>query len=169
MALVRPRPGLFARPRPGPPGGPPAAPAGAGAVPAGRGRAGPRGAALRAGAPGGARPPPGDDSSFSGGKTARVFAVRGRGDAERGARRSDLAASYQRAIVRALVERTRAAAKQIGAERVAIVGGVAANSELRQALPEARPAPLELCTDNAAMIASAARFLEPAGDALRLD
>ena len=40
-----------------------------------------------------------------------------------------------------------------GAERVAVVGGVAANSELRAALPDARPAPLALCTDNAAMIA----------------
>ena len=54
------------------------------------------------------------------------------------ARRADLAASYQRAIVRALVERVRAS----GAARVAVVGGVAANSELRAALPgrRARPA-----------------------------
>ena len=50
------------------------------------------------------------------------------------ARRADLAASYQRAIVRALVERVEAA----GAERVAIVGGVAANSELRASLPGRR-------------------------------
>jgi N6-L-threonylcarbamoyladenine synthase len=41
------------------------------------------------------------------------------------------------------------------------VGGVAANSELRTALAGATLAPLPLCTDNAAMIASAARFLEP--------
>jgi N6-L-threonylcarbamoyladenine synthase len=40
------------------------------------------------------------------------------------------------------------------------VGGVAANSELRAALPDARFVPLELCTDNAAMIASCARFVE---------
>ena len=45
-------------------------------------------------------------------------------------------------------------------ERIAVVGGVAANSELRAALPGAALAPLELCTDNAAMIASAARFVE---------
>ncbi|HEV3477829.1 MAG TPA: hypothetical protein VG144_00110, partial [Gaiellaceae bacterium] len=77
------------------------------------------------------------------------------------ARRADLAASYQRAIVRALVERTRAAAEARGAERIAIVGGVAANSELRASLSEAAAAPLELCTDNAAMIASAARYAEP--------
>ena len=63
--------------------------------------------------------------------------------------------------MRALVERTEEAAQQIGAGRVAVVGGVAANSELRAALPGAALAPLELCTDNAAMIASAARFADP--------
>jgi N6-L-threonylcarbamoyladenine synthase len=41
------------------------------------------------------------------------------------------------------------------------VGGVAANSELRAALPDAVAAPLPLCTDNAAMIASAARYVHP--------
>jgi N6-L-threonylcarbamoyladenine synthase len=60
-----------------------------------------------------------------------------------------------------LVERTLAAADETGAERIAVVGGVAANSELRDALPGAALAPLELCTDNAAMIASAARFVRP--------
>ena len=50
---------------------------------------------------------------------------------------------------------------QIGAARIAVVGGVAANSELREALADAALAPLELTTDNAAMIASAARFIEP--------
>jgi N6-L-threonylcarbamoyladenine synthase len=109
------------------------------------------------------------DFSFSGVKTALLYAVRRLDAAELEARRADLAASYQRAIVRALVERTREAADQLGAERVAIVGGVAANSQLRAALPEARAVPLELCTDNAAMIASAARYLEPAADPLRLD
>ena len=77
------------------------------------------------------------------------------------ARRADLAASYQRAIVRALVGRVRAAAEQTGAGRIAVVGGVAANSALRAALPDATPAPLALCTDNAAMIASAARYTAP--------
>ena len=42
-----------------------------------------------------------------------------------------------------------------------MVGGVAANSELRKVLPGAVFAPLALCTDNAAMIASAARFVRP--------
>ena len=97
---------------------------------------------------------PGLDFSFSGLKTALLYAVRDLDAEELDARRADLAASYQRAIVRALVERIGAS----GASRVAVVGGVAANSELRSALPEAALAPLSLCTDNAAMIASAARY-----------
>jgi N6-L-threonylcarbamoyladenine synthase len=103
---------------------------------------------------------PGLDFSFSGLKTALLYAVRGLGEEELGARRADLAASYQDAIVRALVERVREAAEQTGCDRVAIVGGVAANSALRAALPEATAAPLALCTDNAAMIASAARWAD---------
>jgi N6-L-threonylcarbamoyladenine synthase len=104
---------------------------------------------------------PGLDFSFSGLKTALLYTVRELGQEETERRRGDLAASYQRAIVRALVERTQAAAEKIGAERIAVVGGVAANSELRASLPDAALAPLSLCTDNAAMIASAARFVEP--------
>ncbi len=104
---------------------------------------------------------PGLDFSFSGLKTALLYAVRDLPAEELEQRRADLAASYQRAIVRALVERTMQAAESIGAERTAVVGGVAANSELRSSLPEAALAPLALCTDNAAMIASAARFAEP--------
>jgi N6-L-threonylcarbamoyladenine synthase len=101
------------------------------------------------------------DFSFSGLKTALLYAVRDLAAEELEQRRADLAASYQRAIVRALVERTEQAAEGIGAERIAVVGGVAANSELRASLPDAALAPLALCTDNAAMIASAARFAEP--------
>jgi N6-L-threonylcarbamoyladenine synthase len=104
---------------------------------------------------------PGLDFSFSGLKTALLYTVREFGPDELAARRGDLAASYQRAIVRALVGRLRAAAEQTGHRTVAVVGGVAANSELRAALPDARFAPLALCTDNAAMIASAARFARP--------
>ena len=104
---------------------------------------------------------PGLDFSFSGLKTALLYAVRDLGPEELEARRADLAASYQRAIVRALVERTLAAAEQTGAERIAVVGGVAANTELRAALPGAALAPLRFCTDNAAMIGSAARFVPP--------
>jgi len=100
---------------------------------------------------------PGLDFSFSGVKTALLYEVRKSNLEER---RADLAASYQRAIVRALAQRTLQAAEELGADRIAIVGGVAANSELRAALPDAVAPPLELCTDNAAMIASAARFVE---------
>ena len=81
---------------------------------------------------------PGLDFSFSGLKTALLYTVRDLEPAELAARRADLAASYQRAIVRALVERIEAT----GADRVAVVGGVAANSELRAALPGAALAPL---------------------------
>jgi len=100
---------------------------------------------------------PGLDFSFSGLKTALLYAVRKLSEDELAARRADLAASYQRAIVRALLERIEAT----GADRVAVVGGVAANSELRASLPGAALAPLPLCTDNAAMIASAARYVDP--------
>jgi N6-L-threonylcarbamoyladenine synthase len=103
---------------------------------------------------------PGLDFSFSGLKTALLYKVRELDAGELERRRADFAASYQRAIVRALVERSTAAAEQVGAGRIAVVGGVAANSELRSSLPGAALAPLALCTDNAAMIASAARFVE---------
>jgi N6-L-threonylcarbamoyladenine synthase len=101
------------------------------------------------------------DFSFSGVKTALLYAVRDLGPEEAERRKADLAASYQHAIVRALTAKVRAAAAETGLERVAVVGGVAANSALRAALPDARFAPLQFCTDNAAMIASAARYAEP--------
>jgi len=116
---------------------------------------------------------PGLDFSFSGLKTALLYAVRDLASGELERRRADLAASYQHAVVRALVERLLAAAGETGAERLAVVGGVAANSELRARLAEigAVLAPLELCTDNAAMIASAARYAPaiPPPDYLCLD
>jgi N6-L-threonylcarbamoyladenine synthase len=102
----------------------------------------------------------GHDFSFSGLKTALLYTVRDLSPEELERRRADLAASYQRAIVRALVERTAEAAESLGADRVAVVGGVAANSELRASLPDAVAAPIPLCTDNAAMIASAARYAQ---------
>jgi N6-L-threonylcarbamoyladenine synthase len=118
------------------------------------------------------RSAPGElDFSFSGLKTALLYRLRDEPTADH----ADLAASYQRAIVDALVSRTRAALEREGLERLAIGGGVAANSELRQAVaglevPVWVP-PTELCTDNAAMIAGAARFTEalPYPDYLALD
>jgi N6-L-threonylcarbamoyladenine synthase len=116
---------------------------------------------------------PGLDFSFSGLKTALLYTVRDLPADELERSRADLAASYQRAIVSALVGRTREAAERAGLERVAVVGGVAANSELRARLTERESvlAPLELCTDNAAMIASAARYspIVPYPEYLALD
>jgi N6-L-threonylcarbamoyladenine synthase len=113
---------------------------------------------------------PGLDFSFSGVKTALLYEMRRLG-ARAEERRADLAASYQRALVQALVQRTLYAAEQTGAERIAVVGGVAANSELRASLPDATAPPPALCTDNAAMIASAARYVEaiPSPGYLALD
>ena len=107
------------------------------------------------------------DFSFSGVKTALLYATKSVDELDR--RRADLAAAYQQAIVRALVERTRAAAEQLGRDRIAVVGGVAANSELRAALADAVLAPLALCTDNAAMIASAGRYVTPVEPPAYLD
>jgi len=108
------------------------------------------------------RSAPGElDFSFSGLKTALLYRLRDDPEADR----ADLAASYQRAIVEALVARTKAALEREGLKRLAIGGGVAANSELREAVHELDAEvwvpPMELCTDNAAMIAGAARFTEP--------
>jgi N6-L-threonylcarbamoyladenine synthase len=108
------------------------------------------------------RSAPGElDFSFSGLKTSLLYKVREFADPPL----ADLAASYQRAIVDALVARTRRALERTGLQRLAIGGGVAANSELRQAVSELGVPvwvpPVELCTDNAAMIAGAARFTEP--------
>jgi len=108
---------------------------------------------------------PGHDLSFSGLKTALRYALAREPDADH----ADLAASYQAAIVRSLVERTASAAVETGATTLAVVGGVARNGALREAFAErcrklgirlALVAP-ELCTDNAAMIASAARYTDP--------
>ena len=109
--------------------------------------------------------PGGLDFSFSGLKTALLYTIREVGNAVHERRRADLAASYQRAIVEALTRRTAAALERERLERLAVGGGVAANSELRIAVRDLGARvwvpPLELCTDNAAMIAGAARFSEP--------
>jgi N6-L-threonylcarbamoyladenine synthase len=105
---------------------------------------------------------PGLDFSFAGLKTALLYKVRDLGSPEAERLRADLAASYQRAIVEALVIRVKRALKASDASRLAVGGGVAANGPLRQALEglgvELDVPPRALCTDNAAMIASAARY-----------
>jgi N6-L-threonylcarbamoyladenine synthase len=112
------------------------------------------------------RSAPGElDFSFSGLKTSLLYRVRELGEEATALRRADLAASYQRAIVDALVTRVGQALEREGIGRLATGGGVAANSRLRRAVEAldvpAWVPPMDLCTDNAAMIAAAARFLEP--------
>ena len=102
------------------------------------------------------------DFSFAGVKTALLYTVRELSEGELRERAADLAASYQAAIVDSLVERTERALERTGLDRLAVGGGVAANGALRRDLARLGatlhvPA-RELCTDNAAMIASAARF-----------
>ncbi len=115
------------------------------------------------------------DFSFAGVKTALLYRVRDLGELETTARRADLAASYQHAIVEALAERCEQALAQSAGERLAIGGGVAANGPLRTRLATLGATlgipPRALCTDNAAMIASAARFVaaQPFPDYLALD
>ncbi|HEX2015596.1 MAG TPA: tRNA (adenosine(37)-N6)-threonylcarbamoyltransferase complex transferase subunit TsaD [Solirubrobacteraceae bacterium] len=102
------------------------------------------------------------DFSFSGLKTALLYRLRELSDDEVRRRRADLAASFQHAIVEALAQRTQAALQRTQSQCLAVGGGVAANALLRSRLgalgiPVHVP-PRELCTDNAAMIASAARY-----------
>jgi N6-L-threonylcarbamoyladenine synthase len=106
------------------------------------------------------------DFSFAGLKTALLYKVRELGEEEAARRRADLAASYEHAIVETLILRLeRAIEAEPDAPRLAIGGGVAANARLREraaglGVPVKIPPP-SLCTDNAAMIASAARWVEP--------
>jgi N6-L-threonylcarbamoyladenine synthase len=107
---------------------------------------------------------PGLDFSFAGLKTALLYKVRDLGDAAH-AQRADLAASYQRAIVEALALRVERGLRETGLERLAIGGGVAANGPLRERMGrlgvELHVPERALCTDNAAMIGSAARWVTP--------
>jgi N6-L-threonylcarbamoyladenine synthase len=106
------------------------------------------------------------DFSFSGLKTAVLYTLRGqdgKGTVDLSARRADLAASFQQAVVDVLVAKCRQALRQAGHPRLAVGGGVSANQALRAALQrmcdeekvELFIPPLALCTDNAAMAAVA--------------
>jgi N6-L-threonylcarbamoyladenine synthase len=109
--------------------------------------------------------------SFSGLKTALLYKLREIDGPLRSHQTADLAASYQEAIVQALATKAFAALKQSSLTALAVVGGVSANSRLRTVLSEraAREGihlslpPIEYCTDNAAMIASAGRQLLMSG------
>jgi N6-L-threonylcarbamoyladenine synthase len=115
------------------------------------------------------------DFSFAGLKTALLYRIRDLGERDAERRRADLAASYQRAIVEALAMRAERALAQTGTDRLALGGGVAANGPLRERMKglgaKLDIPPMELCTDNAAMIASAARYVPrlPFPDYLELD
>ena len=108
------------------------------------------------------------DFSFSGLKTALLLAVRDLEPDELDRRRADLAASYQRAVVDQLTARLERALEEGTWEAVALGGGVAANGPLRERIARLceeralrlKLVPMELCTDNAAMIGSAARFVD---------
>jgi N6-L-threonylcarbamoyladenine synthase len=113
---------------------------------------------------GGARKPfaQGLDFSFAGLKTSLLYTIRELGPEETAERAPDLAASYEAAIVESLLVRAGRALERTGLDRLAVGGGVAANRELRRRLAELGagvhvPEP-KLCTDNAAMVASAARY-----------
>jgi N6-L-threonylcarbamoyladenine synthase len=105
------------------------------------------------------------DFSFAGLKTALLYKVRELGPEETARRAADLAASYEHAIIEALIARTVRALEAEPEPRLAIGGGVAANRLLRERALAigvgVHVPPHALCTDNAAMIASAARWVEP--------
>ncbi len=105
------------------------------------------------------------DFSFAGLKTSLLYQLRELSEAQRDERAADLAASYQAAIIEHLMLRVEQALERTGLERLAVGGGVAANGELRRRLRElganVHVPPSVLCTDNAAMIAGAARFAAP--------
>jgi N6-L-threonylcarbamoyladenine synthase len=108
------------------------------------------------------------DFSFSGLKTAVLYALHGPGNARGptpppGQKRANLAASFQQAVVDVLAEKARQALQQTGLKCLAVGGGVAANKALRSTFEgmvreekaELFIPPLDLCTDNAAMAAVA--------------
>jgi N6-L-threonylcarbamoyladenine synthase len=110
--------------------------------------------------------------SFSGLKTALLYRLRDLGDTVTQEIRADLAASFERSVVESLLEKLDAALTESPYLEVVVCGGVAANTLLRKRAAEVvgnrarlTMPPLELCTDNAAMIAAAAFFNpEPAGE-----
>jgi N6-L-threonylcarbamoyladenine synthase len=106
------------------------------------------------------------DFSFSGLKSAVLNYINTCEMKNEEVNRADVAASFQESVIDVLVSRTVTAAKDFGMKKVAIAGGVAANSSLREAMDKAckengisfyYPSPI-FCTDNAVMIASAAYY-----------
>jgi N6-L-threonylcarbamoyladenine synthase len=115
------------------------------------------------------------DFSFSGLKTAVLYLVRDYEaqeeavEAGNGLPVADIAASFQAAVVEVLVEKTRLAAEENGAQQVLLAGGVAANALLREEMAERLSVPVlcpppQHCTDNAACVAAVGWFKLRAGE-----
>jgi len=114
------------------------------------------------------------DFSFSGLKTSVLYEVRELKKKSTTLPVADLAASFQHAVVEVLFKKTMNAAHEFGAKEILVAGGVSANRPLRQifrAQSEFRVhiPPLSLCTDNAAMIASAGYHRYALGHISQLD
>lgn len=100
-----------------------------------------------------------NDFSFSGIKTALLRLV----ENDKITSRADAAASFQVSVVDVLVTKTIAAAQQYGVKQIMLAGGVSANKYLRRTMEANSPLPvlippINLCTDNAAMIAACGYF-----------
>ncbi|MEG6520486.1 tRNA (adenosine(37)-N6)-threonylcarbamoyltransferase complex transferase subunit TsaD [Desulfotomaculum sp. 1211_IL3151] len=112
------------------------------------------------------------DFSFSGLKSAVLNYLNRAKMLNEEINQADLAASFQRAVVEVLVDKTIQAANETGVKTIVVAGGVAANQGLRQLLQERSASagyqvffpPLNLCTDNAAMIACAGYYKYLRGD-----
>ena len=112
---------------------------------------------------------PGLEYSFSGLKTALLYRLRDLGQNVTDQDRADLAAAFEQSVVESLLEKLNTAMDQEPTSEVVVAGGVAANSLLRKRAAEVVAGrarltmpPLELCTDNAAMIAAAGSYGPPA-------
>jgi N6-L-threonylcarbamoyladenine synthase len=108
---------------------------------------------------------PGLEYSFSGVKTALLYRLRDLGESLTEQDRADLAAAFERSVVESLVEKLDRALDDTPVAEVVVAGGVAANTLLRRRAAEVVAGrarltmpPLELCTDNAAMIAAAGYY-----------
>ncbi len=108
---------------------------------------------------------PGFEYSFSGLKTALLYRLRDLGDSAGPREKADLAAAFEQSVVESLLEKLDVALSRTPVSDVVVAGGVAANTLLRRRAAEVVAGrarltmpPLELCTDNAAMIAAAGYY-----------